>query len=783
MARLRGLCASGGGRALAEALAPSDDVEEVRRRQRLTAEALALRSLKPRFTLGAIGDVEPLVESAARGAMLPAQDVRAVAGFLGRARWVRNQLTPMARELPGLAHMAGRIGQFGPVIDAIDQAIQPSGEIRDDASPALPRLRAATREAHERLQTRMEGILHRAIDQGIAQEAIITERSGRSVIPIKAESRSHMRGLVHDVSSSGATVFIEPLATVELGNAWREARLAEERELERILRRLSEAIGAEAGAIEASLGAIAEIDVVLARGALGAEMDAALPAAGDTDIAWAVEAPSELALQTARHPLLRGEVVPISLSLGGDRPGVLVTGPNTGGKTVALKTVGLLALMAQAGMAVPAEPGSRFPVYEGVFADIGDEQSIEQSLSTFSSHMSNIIRILAEANAHSLVLLDELGAGTDPSEGAALGRAILSQLAAADVSVMATTHHGELKLFAHEATALQNASVDFDPETLAPTYQLRLGLPGRSNAIAIARRLGMPEAVLRDAEAAVGRDDASVEALLADLQAQLAAAADARAAEEFARGEAEEIRAGLVKSREDLDSRREGIIGRTELAMETELAAVRRSLRAAEKRLLKQGRRDVEAARREVETAAARLSAVREKRAETRRRRARRAQPPPDPAAIRAGDKVFLTGVEQAGDALGPVDGEGFVEVQLGALRSRVPVEQVERTTRHGSEVRGAGGGVHVDVAPARAESRLDMRGQTLDEALPAVESFLDAAYRAGLHRLELVHGKGTGRLRTAVRELLRQHPLVASFEGAERREGGEGVTIVRVAV
>ena len=293
----------------------------------------------------------------------------------------------------------------------------------------------------------------------------------------------------------------------------------------------------------------------------------------------------------------------------------------------------------------------------------------------------------------------------------------------------------------------------------------------------------MPEAVLRDAEAAVGRDDASVEALLADLQGQLAAAADARAAEEFARGEAEEIRAGLVKSREDLDSRREGIIGRTELAMETELAAVRRSLRAAEKRLLKQGRRDVEAARREVETAAARLSAVREKRAETRRRRARRAQPPPDPAAIRAGDKVFLAGVEQAGDALGPVDGEGFVEVQLGALRSRVPVEQVERTTRHGSEVRGTGGGVHVDVAPARAESRLDMRGQTLDEALPAVESFLDAAYRAGLHRLELVHGKGTGRLRTAVRELLRQHPLVASFEGAERREGGEGVTIVRVAV
>ena len=787
MARLRGLCASRGGQALADALAPSADVEEVRRRQRLTAEALALRSLKPRFSLGSIGDVEPMVEAASRGALLPAQDVRTVAGFLGRAGTVRNQLAPMARELPGLAHLAGRIGQFGRVIEAIDRAIAPSGELRDDASPALPRLRQATRDVHDRLVSRMEGILQRAIDQGIAQDAIITERAGRYVMPIKAESRGHMRGLVHDVSSSGATVFVEPLAVVEMGNAWREARLAEEREIERILRRLSEAIGAEAGAIAASLGAIAEIDVVLARGALGAEMGASLPAPGDTAIGWVVEAPSELRLQTARHPLLWGEVVPISLMLGGDQPGVLVTGPNTGGKTVALKTVGLLALMAQAGMAVPAEPGSRFPVYEGVFADIGDEQSIEQSLSTFSSHMGNIIRILAEADAHSLVLLDELGAGTDPSEGAALGRAILSQLVARDVSVMATTHHGELKLFAHQAPLLQNASVDFDPETLAPTYQLRLGLPGRSNAIAIARRLGMPEAALRDAEAGMSRDDASVEALLADLQQEHAAASDARAAEEFARREAEQIRAGLAQSRDDLESQREGIIGRTELSMETELAALRRSLRSAEKRLLKGRRQDVEAARREVETAAVRLAVVRDKRLEARRRRARRSQETPlDPSAIRAGDKVYLSGIEQAGDALGPVDGEGYVEVQLGALRSRVPVDQVERTTRDGSELPSAGGpsgGVHLDLAPVEVESRLEVRGQTLDEALPAVESFLDAAYRAGLHRLELVHGKGTGRLRVAVRELLRQHPLVTSFEGAERREGGEGVTIVRMAV
>ncbi|PZC49869.1 MAG: DNA mismatch repair protein MutS2 [Chloroflexi bacterium] len=761
---------------------PSSDVEEVRRRQRLTAEAVALRTLKPQFGLGAIGDVEPAVEGAARGAILPATDLLLVAGFLGRAQAVRNHLLPMARELPGLSHMGQRIGEFGGLIKAIEAAVAPSGEIREDASPDLPRLRRETREKHDRLVARMEGILQRAIAQGIAQDSIITERDGRYVIPIKAESRSHIRSVVHDVSSSGATVFVEPLVVVEMGNAWREARLAEEREIQRILRRLSEAIGAEGGTIEASLGAIAEIDVVVARAALGVEMGAALPAAGDREIGWVVEAPSELRLQTARHPLLTGEVVPISLMLGGEHPGVLVTGPNTGGKTVALKTAGLLALMAQAGMAIPGEPGCRFPVYAGVYADIGDEQSIEQSLSTFSSHMTNIIRILSEADAHSLVLLDELGAGTDPTEGAALGRAILSHLLTGDVSVMATTHHSELKLFAHQEAAVQNASVDFDPETLAPTYRLRLGLPGRSNAIAIARRLGMPESVLANAEAGVGQDDASVEGLLADLQREHAAASDARAAEEFARGEAEEIRHGLAQSRDELEAKREGMIARTELEMETELAGLRRATRAAEKQLLKGRRDDIERARREGEEAEAHLVNVRQKRSETRRRRARRAQEAPlDPSAIRAGDKVFLAGIEQAGEALGLVGEDGTLEVQLGALRSRVPVDQVERTMRDGSPVPSAA--IHYDLAPVDVESRLEVRGQTLDEAIPAVESFLDQAYRAGLQRLELVHGKGTGTLRQAVRELLRLHPLVSSYEGAERREGGEGVTIVRMAV
>ena len=394
--------------------------------------------------------------------------------------------------------------------------------------------------------------------------------------------------------------------------------------------------------------------------------------------------------------------------------------------------------------------------------------------------MMNIIRILREAEPRSLVLLDELGAGTDPSEGAALGRAILSALLGAGASVMATTHHGELKLFAHEREPLLNASVDFDPQTLAPTYQLRLGLPGRSNAIAIARRLGLPEAVLAEAASGMNDDEAQVDHLLADLQREHAAAQEARTAEEFARRETEEIRQALGERREQLEGERDALMAQTERRMEDELAGIRRALRAAEKVLVKGRKQDIESARRQVAEGERRLGAVRQDRAEIRRARAGRLRMArPKAASIQTGDEIFLEGIAQAGQALGPVDEQGQVEVLLGSLRTRVPLSQVERAGR-GEPSRGS---VHYSLHPVAAGSRLEVRGQTLDEAIPALESFLDQAYRAGLQRLEVVHGKGTGTLRTAVRKRLGEHPLVSSFEGAVRREGGEGVTIVRMAV
>ena len=751
---------------------------------------MALRRLKPDFGLGAITDVSALGEAAAQGAQLAPADLLTMAGFLQAARRTRAQLVPLGRELPQLSQIARHIGEFAPLIAAIEGAIDARGEVLDGASPELSALRAASRVAHDRLLERVQRILDRAVAQGIAQEAIVTERDGRYVIPIKAESRGHLRSVVHDVSSSGATVFVEPLAAVELGNAWREARLAEQREVERILRRLSALVGAEAGAIKSALGAVGEIDFAMAKAELGVELQAGLPSANDA-LAWVVEAPGELRLQSARHPLLRGEVVPISVVAGGRQHGVLITGPNTGGKTVALKTVGLLALMAQAGLPLPAEPGTQVPAYQGIYADIGDEQSIEQSLSTFSSHMTNIIRILGNAGPQSLVLLDELGAGTDPTEGAALGRAILTHLLDLDATVVATTHHGELKLFAHATEGVVNASVEFDAETLAPTYRLAMGLPGRSNAIAIARWLGMPENVLDDALARYSPQETDMESLLASLQREQAAASEARRAEEFARGEAEEIRAGLRRRREEAEGEREALLARTELEMEQHLAAVRQALRAAEKRIAKGDKESAVSARAEMQAAERRLAEVRRARAGMQRRGSaqrrgsdHRRGSPAAPRAIEAGDVLYLEGVEQPGQALSAVDEDGYLDVQLGALRTRVHSAQVEGVGRgDGERHEQSRGWVQYDVEPAEATSRIELRGQTVEEALPAVEQFLDQAYRAGLQRLEVVHGKGTGTLRQVVRERLRRHPLVTKYEEAAPREGGAGVTIVHMAV
>ena len=677
--RLAGLCGSPGGRVLAQDLAPSSDVDEVRRRQAATAEAKALSRIKPHFRMGQAPEVDQSLLAASRSAVLPTVEILEVGTLLRTARHTRNQIAPLSRELAQLARVAQRIADFTPLIHEIEATIDERGEVPDDASPALAEARERVRTVQERLERQLERTLRHAVSEGVAQESLITERDGRYVIPIKAEQRGSMPSVVHDVSASGATLFVEPLAVVELGNRLREARREEQREVERILRALCQSIGEDAGAIRAAIRCLSQIDLAQAKARLAAELDAPLPAEDD-NLSWLSGEPTGLILHSARHPLLTGEVVPISTALTSDARCVLITGPNTGGKTVALKTVGLLCLMAQAGLPVPAETGTRMPVFSDIYADIGDEQSIEQSLSTFSAHMTNIIRIVEAAGPRTLVLLDELGAGTDPGEGASLARSLLEEFLELDTMVVATTHHGELKVFAHATDGVVNASAEFDTVSLQPTYRLLMGTPGRSNALAIAQRLGMPERVLNRAREGAETDAVSMEQLLGELQRERDAIADQVRAERIAREEAEAIRTSLAERREAIDAERDAMLARTERVMEDELAALRRTASATLKQLERERSREraEELADRRAEEGRERLQRVRRERASQRRRRSseRGEKTALDPDRLSAGDFIYLRGLPEPGEVLTSVE-DGALDVQLGALRTRVRVEQI----------------------------------------------------------------------------------------------------------
>ncbi len=774
------------GRSLALSLRPTADFDEVVRRQRVTAEARRLREMQPSAGLGGVSDVRPQAHKAALAGILEPTELLDVASTLRTAGSLRATITRLDRSAPGgqglrlLAEIAGGIADLSELVSSIGSCINERAEVNDNASPMLAILRRDVRIAHDRLQSKLQSLLSSAQGRQVVQEPIVTLRDGRYVIPVKADFRGQIEGIVHDVSSSGATVFIEPLSIVELGNTWRELQLEEQREVERVLRRLSAEVGQAVDEIDACVTALAEIDLALAKARLAADLGAdELPYDGESQ-GWLVPQATgtALSLVNARHPLLKGEVVPISVAVGGKFSVLLITGPNTGGKTVALKTVGLLSLMAQAGLPVPADAGSQVPVFASVNADIGDEQSIEQSLSTFSSHMTNIIEVIAQAQPESLVLLDELGAGTDPTEGSALARSILETLLGVGCLTVATTHHGELKVFAHATSGVMNACVEFDPETLAPTYRLTIGLPGRSNALAIAERLGLPAELVERARASLPADQVLVESLLADIQAERQEAAATRRAEELARRETEDIRARLEEKLDALDDERDQVLASTRAAMEEELAATKDLLAQAAKRI---GKRKIRPAAEKLAAAEALVTKVKQQ-PQPQRRRRKKEPPGIPPEQIQAGDQVWLRGLGRFGEALGTPDERGEVELRLGVLHSRVPLSEVEKVTRPHERKGPAVPTPELPPPPPPPDYELDIRGMTGDEALPLLDKYLDDAYRAGLTPVRIVHGKGTGALRRTVREWLAAHPLVRSTETAPREEGGEGVTVVSLA-
>jgi len=770
------------GRELALALRPAAEVEEVRRRQRETTEARMLLSLHPGLSLGGAHDVRSLLKDAEIGAMLEPPSLLNVQSTLLSGKALRRTIVPNAERFPTLATIAQGIEDCPRLVAEIARCINDQGEVMDSASPALARIRRELAVARDRLLDRLNRLITSPDQANYLQEMLITQRGGRYVIPLKAEFKGRIPGIVHDQSASGATLFIEPLAIVELGNQWRQLQLDEQREIERILHELTAAVAEHAIEIRATVEALAELDLAFAKAKYAFEIKAVEPNLLDEgrnphpqplsqERLGEGSYPMYLRLIRARHPLLPAEtVVPIDVHLGGGFAILVITGPNTGGKTVALKTVGLLAAMAQCGLQIPAAEGSALRVFSGLYADIGDEQSIEQSLSTFSSHMTNIIAILAEADEKSLVLLDELGAGTDPAEGSALARSILSELLQRHIPAMVTTHYTELKLFAQATPGVENAAVEFDVRTLAPTFKLTIGLPGRSNAFAIAGRLGLPQPIIEQAKKLISVEAQKADRMLDRIRKSRQEISRATRAAQSALGSARQKEKEARRRLREIEQERHEL-----------LAEARRQLEAAQKewQRIQSAVERQETTRQWLEEAAQRLQKLEQEQKSATPMPLTpsvEAMPPQEP--LRIGDTVWISSLNQIGQVIDLADEEA--EIQVGLFRAKVPILDLEKRAPAVPAVQE--NEVHVSLSPRPLPSvELSLRGWRVEDALPYLNKYLDDAYLAGLPYVRIVHGKGTGALRRVIREVLAEHPLVASFRAGELNEGGDGVTIVKL--
>ena len=764
-------------RELALALAPSPDKVLVGLLQDQTAEAGQLLDDQAQASIGGARDIRGALDRAGRGGRLTPAELIEIADTLEGTRrfgerlagWREPHLAELRDELDPAPELAARIGR----------SVDESGEILDSASSDLAAIRKRLRTSQDRVRERLNTMLRSTQLAGLIGEPIVTVRSGRYVIPIRAEAKGRVKGIVHDQSASGATLFIEPLGVVELNNAWTEATLAEKREEERILDELSASVEERSASLRDSLAALARADLWMARARLGTRMDAVRP----TPVEDAAE------LLSARHPLLGAGAVPIDLRLG-DRFGyraLVVTGPNTGGKTVSLKTLGLLSLMHQAGLRVPAADGARLPVFRRVMADIGDEQSIAQSLSTFSSHLRNVVRFVEAAGPATLVLLDEVGAGTDPTEGSALAMAIVTRLLDAGAMVAATTHYAELKTFATEHPLVTNASVEFDVGTLRPTYRLSIGLPGKSQAFAIAERLGLPPEILADARDRISTEHASMEETLAAIaraqDAQQAALDAAQAERAAAADERERARSGVARARREAGE----LLAETRRAADDMLARAEREVADVRRELTRQrnlGSRRAPRSAEAFEDLAKRARRVRGESAD-----APAVAEPVDEEAERGGPQPRV-GLWARSRTLGStgrileISGRtGRVTLETDGARLVIPADDVDVVPEPvaGPTARDLESEEMRRRAASRVSPTLDLHGERVEAALERLHAYLDDALLAGLDSVVIVHGIGTGALRRAVREALAEHPRVRSVRGGRRDEGGDGATVAEL--
>jgi DNA mismatch repair protein MutS2 len=777
--RLASVAASEPGRASCLALAPASEPGEVERRQALTAEAVRLLDESAEPELAGVRDVRRDVGIAARGSTLDTASLRAIAVSIDAGVATRAAIGAV-EGVPGLAQLACRIEpSLGQVSEPIVRAVEDDGAgLRDTASPTLRRLRRELREGRGRIAERLRALARDPSLREHLSEGFVTERAGRPVLALRASARGAVPGIVHDSSGSGQTLFVEPFAVVEDSNRLREAESAEREEVARILRELSTTVGDRAEAIVVLVDAVGAVDLALARGVLSRRWRGTPVTPGDG-----------VALRGARHPLLDpASAVPIDFAPG-DLRAVVLSGPNTGGKTVALKTLGLAALLHQCGLRPPADH-AELPVFDQVLADIGDEQSIAMSLSTFSGHVRNLVSILDRATDRSLVLLDELAAGTDPVEGAALARALLARLTAQTRLTVVTSHYPELKEWASATPGVANAATGFDPETEEPLYRIALGRPGTSHALRIAARLGLPPSLVDEARAQVVPERLRIAELLAETEraeeqaaAEREQAAGARLAAEEDRRAAEarvlELEREIERVRASAQTERERALAATEQELSetrTELDALRAEIRAA-RRLERERRRATtpKALAKERERDR-RLGAASDRAAEVARALRAADEPLPITAPLAPGDPVIAPALGVRG-TIDEIVRDDAVVVGRGGLRVRVPVARL-RPDRD-AEAAAPEDGVTVRApAPTHAPSELDLRGRTAQEAREAVRSFVDAAALAGRDELRVIHGRGTGAIRAAVRDELARHPLVSSHEP----DSADGATVVRLA-
>ena len=748
-------------------LVPADNLPETAERQAETEEATVILHYIGAHPMISFPDVRPALSICDKGGTLSAGMLLNVAEMLRAARAARDALVTDRENTPILRQKAEGLFIARNLEKDITDAILSEDEIADRASSELMNIRRHLRGAQDRIKEKLNQMIHSQAFQKYLQDPIITMRGDRYVLPVRAEYRSSVPGLVHDQSSSGATLFIEPMAAVEMGNELKQWEVKEQQEIARILAALSAEIAPYAGQMQETVEQLSELDFIFAKGLLSRRFVCVQPK---------INQAGYLHIIRGRHPLIDPEqVVPETVWLGKEFTTLVVTGPNTGGKTVTLKTVGLFTLMAQAGLQVPADPGTELAVFEQVFADIGDEQSIEQSLSTFSGHMTNIVRIMREVTPRDLVLFDELGAGTDPTEGAALAQSILTRLLHIGVRTMATTHYSELKIFALTTKGVENASVEFNVETLRPTYRLSIGVPGKSNAFEISRRLGLPENLIDAAKKLLSGDTVRFEDVIANAEYHRQVAEREREIAQEAGKETIRLRDEAEKLRREMEERREQTLRKT---------------REEAKRILEQARRESETVISELKKMKKNAAAGDGSAAELRRRlehgidemsEGLRTEVPEDseaPKTVKPGDRVKILTLGAEGTVLAAPDEKGEVSLQAGAMKFKANLSQL-RMLKAAQPPEKSTVKAKTGMMTRTVKSECDVRGMSLEEALGAVSLYLDEAVLAGLNEVYIIHGKGTGILRAGIQQDLRKNKHVKSFRRGVYGEGEDGVTVV----